>query len=112
MEFWHNPRCSKSREALALLRSRGVEPVVREYLLDPPSREALRALVGKLGLASARGLVRTGEELYRALELASANEDALIDALAAHPRLIERPILIHDNRAAVGRPPSAILDII
>ncbi|MBU1330008.1 MAG: arsenate reductase (glutaredoxin) [Gammaproteobacteria bacterium] len=113
LTLYHNPRCSKSRSALDLLEARGLTPQVVRYLETPPSAATLRDLLGKLGIAP-RALLRTGEEEYRSLGLAdpSLDDDALIAAMVAHPRLIERPILIAGERAVIGRPPEAILEIL
>jgi len=113
IEIFHNPRCSKSRATLALLQERGYEPAVRLYLDNPPDPSELRAVLRKLGL-SARQLIRKGETEYRELGLAdeSLDEDALIAAMASHPRLIERPIVISGRRAAIGRPPESVLEIL
>ena len=111
MEYWHNPRCAKSRQALALLREKGVEPTVREYLKTPPSAAELKDVVTALRLSSARDLMRTKEEAYKQLGLKEVDdEDALLTAMAENPRLIERPILIHDGKAAIGRPTEQILE--
>src|SRR5690606_484349 len=101
--LWHNPRCSKSRGALELLRGRGIEPEIRDYLRQPPGAGELRAMLDRLGI-SARALLRTGEDEYEALGLAdpALGEDALIAAMAKHPRLIERPILLAGDRAVIG----------
>lgn len=113
MEFWHNPRCRKSREALALLHENGIEPRVREYLKEPPSEAELRAVIAKLGLSSPRDLMRTGEADYKDQGLKDVtDEDALIKAMATTPKLIERPVLIHAGKAAIGRPPEQVLDIL
>ncbi|XZG70427.1 arsenate reductase (glutaredoxin) [Chitinibacteraceae bacterium HSL-7] len=111
--LYHNPRCSKSRETLALLEARGIEPVVIEYLKTPPSVAQLRTLLAQLGL-SPRALMRTKEDEYQTLGLANTGltEDQLLEALHAHPRLIERPIVVADGRAALGRPPEAVLAIL
>lgn len=111
--LWHNPRCSKSRGALELLRERGIEPDVRAYIEQPPDAAELRNVLDKLGVP-ARALLRTGEEEYRALGLADASlgEDAIIAAMAAHPRLIERPVFISGSRAVIGRPPENVLQLI
>ncbi|HLD23649.1 MAG TPA: arsenate reductase (glutaredoxin) [Sulfuricurvum sp.] len=102
--IWHNPKCSKSREALSLLQEKGEEIEVFKYLDTPPSREDIVSLLKKLGV-SARELMRTKEELYKELGLAKIEEEsALIDALAEHPKLIERPILIKEPHAVIGRP--------
>lgn len=111
--LYHNPRCSKSRGALELLEARGLQPNVRRYLETPPSAAELKELLGKLGI-SARQLLRTGEEEYQTLGLASPalSEDQLIEAMVAHPRLIERPILINGDKAVIGRPPEKVLEIL
>ncbi len=111
--LYHNPRCSKSRGALELLRERGIEPEIVAYLDTPPSPAELRGLLKALGLP-ARALLRTGEDEYAALNLGdeSLPESALIDAMSAHPRLIERPIFVHGGRAIVGRPPERVLALL
>ncbi|MBV2207530.1 MAG: arsenate reductase (glutaredoxin) [Pseudomonas sp.] len=113
LTLYHNPRCSKSRGALELLEARGLEPHIVRYLENPPSATELQALLAKLGL-SARQLLRSGEEEYQSLGLADPNlSDAqLIEAMVAHPRLIERPILIAGDKAVVGRPPERVLEIL
>jgi arsenate reductase len=112
LTLWHNPRCSKSREALALLRARGVEPMIREYLKAPPNRDELCSLLAKLGLP-AQALVRTGEAAYAQAGLASdSSEVALLDAMVAAPILIQRPILVRANRAVIGRPAEALLALL
>ena len=113
MEFWHNPRCRKSREALALLQEKGIEPTVREYLKDAPSEAELRDLIEKLGLASARDLMRAGEADYKDQGLKSVTDEAaLISAMANTPKLIERPVLINGAQAAIGRPPETVLKVV
>jgi arsenate reductase len=113
LTLYHNPRCSKSRGALELLEARGLVPTIVRYLETPPSAAELRALLAKLGL-SARQLLRSGEDEYKALNLddASLSEEQLIAAMVAHPKLIERPILIAGDKAVVGRPPEKILEIL
>ena len=111
--IYHNPRCSKSRETLALLEANGVEPEIVLYLDNPPSKAALKTLVKKLGLSSAREMMRTKEDAYKALDLAAeTKEAALIDAMAENPVLIERPIVVNGDRAAIGRPPETVLEIL
>lgn len=110
-EIWHNPRCSKSRDTLALITAQGITPQVRLYLKDPPGPDTLRKTLSKLGMAP-REILRKGEAAYRELNLSDATDDQLIAAMAAHPILIERPIVIRGNRAAIGRPPRAVLDIL
>lgn len=113
IRLYHNPRCSKSRGALELLNERGIQPRVIAYLDTPPSADELRDLLRMLA-QPARALLRTSEEEYAALGLADASlsEDALIAAMAAHPRLIERPIFVHNGRAVIGRPPEQVLDLL
>jgi arsenate reductase (glutaredoxin) len=110
MEIWHNPRCSKSREALALLSDAGVEPTVRRYLDDPPTAAELDRVLTALGLEPWE-LARTGEAVAKELGLAGWEHDRRrwIDAMVAHPILIERPVVVsEDGRAVVGRPPELI----
>ncbi|MEN3752200.1 arsenate reductase (glutaredoxin) [Mangrovibacter yixingensis] len=111
--IYHNPRCSKSRETLALLKEKQIEPEVVLYLDSPPSASTIKTLLGQLGMGSARQLMRTKEALYKELNLADeTSEDALIDAMVKHPKLIERPIVISNGKARLGRPPEQVLDII
>lgn len=111
MTLWHNPRCSKSRAALALLAERGLSPTIRLYLKEPPTEEEIVALLRLLEVP-AIGLVRTGEPVFRDLDLADGDDNALVAAMAAHPILIERPILVAGPRAVIGRPPEKILDLL
>lgn len=111
--LYHNPRCSKSREALALLRERGVEPEVVEYLKTPPDAATLTRILDLLGLEP-RALMRTKEPEYRDLGLddPGLSREQLIAALVAHPKLIERPIALEGERAALGRPPEQVLSVL
>ncbi|WP_252271115.1 arsenate reductase (glutaredoxin) [Pseudomonas subflava] len=113
LTLYHNPRCSKSRGALELLEARGLTPTVVRYLETPPSAEELRALLAKLGIGP-RDLLRTGEDEYKALNLAdtSLGDERLIAAMVAHPKLIERPILVAGDRAVIGRPPEKVLELL
>lgn len=113
LTLYHNPRCSKSRGALELLEARGLAPTVVRYLETPLDAAQLSALLGKLGL-SARQLLRTGEDEYKTLNLADAqlSEAQLVAAIAAHPKLMERPILETADKAIIGRPPERILEIL
>ena len=113
LTLYHNPRCSKSRGALELLEARGLTPTVVRYLETPPNAAQLHDLLGKLGIG-ARDLLRTGEDDYKTLNLADASlsDEDLIAAMAAHPKLIERPILVAGNKAMIGRPPEKILEIL
>ncbi len=110
--LWHNPRCSKSRQTLELLRSKGIEPDIVEYLKTPPSKtEILRALV-KLGI-SAHELMRTGEAVYKDNDFSAETSDKLlVTAMHEHPILIERPIVFSGDKAAIGRPPETVLEIL
>ncbi|PSU32194.1 arsenate reductase (glutaredoxin) [Photobacterium lutimaris] len=112
--IYHNPRCSKSRQTLALLEENGISPTIVKYLDDTPSAEQLQTLLNQLGYASARDMMRTKEALYKELELGDADvsEQQLIDAMAANPKLIERPIVVNGKRAAMGRPPEQVLEIL
>jgi len=111
--IYHNPRCSKSRETLKLLQDRGIEPAIVEYLKTPPDVAKLRELVGLLGIPP-RQLLRKGEAPYKELELANPElgDDALIEAMARYPVLIERPIVVANGKAALGRPPENVLAIL
>ncbi|WP_166264985.1 arsenate reductase (glutaredoxin) [Marinobacter caseinilyticus] len=110
--IFHNPRCSKSRQTLALLQERGIEPEIIRYLDTPPSEQELTVLLRQLGLA-ARALLRKGEAAYKELGLDDQTlpEQTLIGAMVKAPILIERPIVIHNNRAVLGRPPEQVLDL-
>ena len=114
VQIWHNPRCSKSRETLNLLQENGVEPEVVLYLETPPDAATLRKVLQMLGMNSARDLMRKKEDLYKALNLsdASLSEEQLLQALIDNPKLIERPIVIHQGQARIGRPPEQVLEIL
>jgi arsenate reductase len=111
--IYHNPHCSKSRQALELIREHGEEPLVIEYLKTPPTRDQLLDTLRLLGIGP-RDLLRRGEEEYAALNLDNTelSNDAIIDAMLAHPKLIERPIVIHNGKAIIGRPPERVLEIL
>ncbi|WP_017925849.1 arsenate reductase (glutaredoxin) [Thioalkalivibrio sp. HL-Eb18] len=111
--LYHNPRCSKSRAALALLREQGVEPEIVEYLKTPPDAATLKSVIEKLGIRP-RDLLRTGEAEYRELGLKDAemDDEALIQTMIQHPQLIERPILVVGDQARLGRPPEQVLEIV
>lgn len=114
VSIYHNPRCSKSRETLSLLKSNGVEPEVVLYLETPPDAETLKSLLSKLGFASARELMRQKEDFYKELNLADAalSEEQLIQAMVENPKLIERPIVLANGQARIGRPPESVLEIL
>ncbi|MEJ2553452.1 MAG: arsenate reductase (glutaredoxin) [Gammaproteobacteria bacterium] len=113
IRIYHNPRCSKSRQALLLLRDRGIEPTIVEYLKQPLAAAEIKRLLKLLQL-SPRELMRKKEAQYRALNLADPKlgADTLIKAMVEHPVLIERPIVVAGERAVVGRPPEKVLDIL
>ncbi|MGN0921541.1 MAG: arsenate reductase (glutaredoxin) [Cellvibrio sp.] len=111
--LYHNPRCSKSREALQLLRDNHIEPEIRLYLESPPTTAELVDLLKKLKM-SARDLLRKSEDAYKALNLSdpTLSESDIIDAMVNHPKLIERPIAIDSKKAVVGRPPQNVLQLV
>jgi arsenate reductase (glutaredoxin) len=113
VRIFHNPRCSKSREALALLQAQGLTPEVVDYLKTPPSLAELQALLTLLDLP-ARELLRTGEDEYQALGLSDMglSEQDLLGAIAAHPQLLQRPIVVHGERAVIARPPALALALL
>ena len=111
--LYHNPRCSKSREALALLQAQGCTPEVVLYLETPPTAKQLKELLANLSIG-ARQLLRKTEDAYKELNLADEKltEAALIKAMIANPKLIERPIFINGDKAVIGRPPETVLSIL
>ncbi|WP_087019441.1 arsenate reductase (glutaredoxin) [Thaumasiovibrio subtropicus] len=112
--IYHNPRCSKSRETLALLTEKGIEPTVVKYLDDTPNAAQIVTLLKQLNFDHPRQLMRTKEALYKELNLgdASVSEETLIQAMVDNPKLIERPIVVNGDKAALGRPPEQVLDIL
>ncbi|MEL0658287.1 arsenate reductase (glutaredoxin) [Psychromonas arctica] len=111
--FYHNPRCSKSRETLALIDNEQHSIEIIKYLENPPSVESIQTLISQLGFNSARQLMRTKETLYKELNLASEHDEStLVTALQANPKLIERPIVVANGKAAIGRPPESVLAIL
>ncbi|MCK6932385.1 arsenate reductase (glutaredoxin) [Enterobacter roggenkampii] len=114
VKIYHNPRCSKSRDTLSLLKSNGVEPEVVLYLDTPPDTQTLRQLLHMLGMGSARDLMRKKEDLYTSLNLNDdrLSEDRLIQAMVENPKLIERPIVVANGQARIGRPPEDVLEIL
>ncbi|MGI8939164.1 MAG: arsenate reductase (glutaredoxin) [Iamia sp.] len=106
--LWHNARCSKSREAKALLEEAEVDTEIREYLKEPPTRDELEALLRALAIDDPREVMRTSEDAYDQLGLSDAGHDELLDAVVANPILLERPILVRGDQAVVGRPPEDI----
>lgn len=113
LKIYHNPRCSKSRATLELLKERGLEPVIVEYLKQPPTKQEIKQVLGYLGKGP-RDIMRKGEAAYKEQNLGddSLSDDALIEAMVKTPILIERPIVISGDKAALGRPPESVLEII
>jgi arsenate reductase (glutaredoxin) len=111
--IWHNPRCGKSRQTLELLRSMGIEPAIREYLKQPPSKAEVGRLIDLVGGDPTR-LIRDGEAEFKALKMKKAdlNKDDIAKAIAAHPVLLQRPVVVAGKRAAIGRPPEAVLPLL
>ncbi|GAB2655462.1 arsenate reductase (glutaredoxin) [Vibrio panuliri] len=110
--IYHNPRCSKSRQTLALLEENNVQPEIIKYLDTPPSVGELKTLFTQLGLSEVREMMRTKEDVYKELNLAQASDDELFLAMVEHPKLIERPIVVANGKAKHGRPPEQVLEIL
>ncbi|MEO1889466.1 MAG: arsenate reductase (glutaredoxin) [Cycloclasticus sp.] len=113
IKIYHNPRCSKSRQTLQLLEEKGCQPEIIEYLKQAPSKEELVSVLSLLALGP-RELMRKGEAVFKELNLkdASLSDEQLIDAMLKNPILIERPIVLANGKAAIGRPPKSVLDIL
>ncbi len=110
--IWHNPRCSKSRQALALLDDNGCEKEIIKYLEQTPNKSEIKKVLAMLGI-SPRELMRTKEDIYKELDLKNENnEEKLIEAMAENPKLIERPIIIKGNKAIIARPPEKALELL
>jgi len=111
--IYHNPKCSKSRQTLELLSAKGITPTIIEYIKNPPTVEKLKEILSQLGIAP-RDLMRKKEDIYKELELGilSLSDKDLIDLMVEHPILIERPIVIANGKAVLGRPPEQVLDIL
>lgn len=109
--IYHNPRCATSRKTLALLRERGIEPTIIEYLKTPPSAPELKKILSQLGLPASR-LLRRKEAAAAGIDAKALSEDALIAAMIEHPIVIERPIVVSGAKAALGRPPQAALSVL
>ncbi len=111
--IYHNPRCSKSRQTLQLLKENDIEPEVVEYLVNPPTVAKLKEIISLLGVEP-RSIIRKGEEVYKSsgADNLSLNDSQLIALMVAHPKLIERPIVLANGKAALGRPPEKVLEII
>jgi arsenate reductase (glutaredoxin) len=111
VRIYHNPRCSTSRKTLALLRDKGVEPEIVEYLKTPYTAAQLKALLGQLGLP-ARAVIRKKEAASAGIDPEALSEEALIRAMAEHPIIVERPIVVANGKAALGRPPEKVLEVL
>ena len=111
LTIWHNPRCSKSRQTLAILEEKGLTPDVRLYQEDAPNEAEIRSVLTMLDIEP-RALMRTGETEYKEQNLKEAADDALVAAMVETPKLIERPVVINGDKAALGRPPESVLDIL
>ncbi len=111
--IYHNPRCSKSRQTLALIRDRGIEPEIIEYLKQPPTPDELKRIIHQLGVP-VRDIIRSAEAEYKDLGLAeeSLEDETLIESVCTHPKLLQRPIVVHGQQARIGRPPEAVEEIL
>ncbi len=113
IQIWHNPRCSKSRQALALLDETGVQKDVVKYLEERPTKEQLQELLKMLNFSSARELMRTKEAVYKELGLKDeTDEEKLIEAMIKNPKLIERPVIIKGDKAIIARPPERVKEFL
>ncbi|MCG7491100.1 arsenate reductase (glutaredoxin) [Vibrio sp. Of14-4] len=110
--IYHNPRCSKSRQTLALLEEKNIQPEIIKYLETPPTVAELKTLYSQLGLKEVRDMMRTKEDIYKELSLASASDQKLFEAMSNNPKLIERPIVVKGGQAKHGRPPEQVLEIL
>jgi len=111
--IWHNPRCSKSRQTLELLRAAGIEPAIREYLKDPPSKAEVEKLIDLVG-GDPKALLRDGEPEFKTLDMpkATLTKSDIAKAIAARPILLQRPVVVAGAHAAIGRPPEAVLPLL
>ena len=111
--IWHNPRCSKSRQTLELVQKKGVQPTIREYLKQPPSKAEVETLIDMVG-GDPGALIRDGEAEFKALKKKKAemSKADIAKAIAAHPILLQRPIVVSGKKAAIGRPPEAVLPLL
>lgn len=112
MELFHNPRCSKSRQALSILQEKGIEPEIRLYLSDVPSKKEVTSILHKLDIPAEK-IIRKGEKVYKEqFQGKELSQDEWINAMVQNPKLIERPILINGDKAMIGRPPENVLEIV
>lgn len=110
-KIYHNPRCSKSRQTLAILEAKGEEPEIIKYLENAPSEDEIWKILDLLGVGASE-IVRTGEAIYKELNLKGASDEELVAAIVANPILLERPIVLHDGKAIIGRPPEKVLELL
>ncbi len=110
--IWHNPRCSKSRQTLKLLHDKGIRPAEIDYQKNPPTAAQIESVLKSLKIG-ARDLMRSGQDIYKTLNLADIDDEKkLIEAMVEHPILIERPVVINGKKAAIGRPPESVFEIL
>ena len=112
MQYLHNPRCSKSRQGLELLKKQGLDPKVRLYLQDTLVQAEIEHIIAALNITDVKQMMRTKEPEFKQQDLVNATQQALIQAMVSTPKLIERPILINGNNARIGRPPEDLLGIV
>lgn len=111
MKIYHNPRCSKSRQTLALIKEKGIEPEIVRYLETPPTKEELDTIIQQLGILPSQ-LLRKGEKVYKEnFKGKDISEEEWIDLMIQYPKLIERPIVVHDGKAILGRPPENVIEL-
>ncbi|NOH72135.1 arsenate reductase (glutaredoxin) [Vibrio pectenicida] len=110
--IYHNPRCSKSRQTLALLEEKNIQPEIVKYLESPLSIPELKTLYSQLNLPDVRAMMRIKEDIYKELNLANVSDEQLFEAMSKNPKLIERPIVVKNGQAKHGRPPEQVLDIL
>ncbi len=111
MKIYHNPRCSKSRQTLAIIKEKGIEPEIVLYLNTPPTKTELQTIINQLGIQPSQ-LLRKGEKVYKEnFKGKEISEKKWIDLMIAHPKLIERPIVVKDGKAVLGRPPENVIDL-
>jgi len=112
LSMYYNPRCSKCRTAQGLLAERGIDARIVEYLDEPPTLDELRHLMAQLGIDDPRQMMRSGEDVYRQLGLADQGSETLLEAIVAHPILLERPIVVRGDKAVIARPPELLLELL
>jgi arsenate reductase len=112
VRIYHNPRCRKSRETLEIIRQAGYEPEIVEYLQNPPSKNELKDMLEKMG-KSPEQIIRKGEDIFKSnFKGRTLSDEEWIEVLVNHPNLLERPIVVHDEKVALGRPPENVRSIL